>query len=78
MASAILAKSGFHSLPVRFVDEACADFTPIVIDALQVADGPDGVVVLQHPDSREIVFDGGCDDVRHHHKAAVAAQRHAG
>ena len=60
------------------VDEARAELAAVVIEALQVADGADGVIVLQHPHGGQIIFDGGGDCVRHHHEATVAAQRHAG
>ena len=54
------------------------EFAPAEIAALQTADRGIGVIVPDHPDHGQIIFDRGAQHVGVHEEGAVAAHRHAG
>ena len=57
--------------------EVGGELTALEIAALQAADRGVGVVVPDHPDHGDAVFDGGAEHARVHEEGAVAADRDA-
>src|SRR5680860_1047848 len=53
--------------------ETSSDLPSAEVEPLQIADGTNGVVVHDNPDSGQIVLDGSRDRMGHHHEAAVTA-----
>ena len=56
----------------RVLHEARPDLAAVHVEALEVADHADRVVVEDHPDGRDVVLGRRRDGAREHHEAAVA------
>ena len=66
---------GVPELAGRVLHEARPDLAVVHVEALEVADHADRVVVHDHPHGRDVVLDRGRHRAGEHHEAAVA--RHA-
>src|SRR4029079_11073563 len=84
-ADAFDAAGSRHGGEIRIVTLACRrivevgrEFAATEVTALQPADRGIGVIVPDHPDHRQIIFDRRSQHVGVHEEGAVAAHRHAG